>query len=418
VSGPGAGHDPGAALAAAFAEPPARLGVAVSGGSDSTALLIHLANWAAAAGRPDLHVVTVDHGLRPEAAAEAAAVARLAGRLGLDHDVLHWRWDGQGNLQDAARRGRYRAIAGWAAAHGIADVALGHTADDQAETVLMRLARGSGVDGLAAMRPVRQALGITWHRPFLGLGRAALRADLEARGIGWSDDPSNEDPGYDRIRARRALAALAPLGIEVSGLTETAARMARAAEALAVTAADAARRIAAVDAGDVVFDAAGLAALPRDIRERLVAAALVWVASADYRPRYAALLGALRTARAGRAATLHGCLLLPGRGTLRIAREPRAVQGLRGPATTGWDGRWQAAGPDLEGLEIAALGEAGLAACPDWRATGRPRAALLAAPALWRGDTPVACPAAGLPSAWRFEPAPDLAGFLAAVTSH
>lgn len=418
MSGPGAGHDPGAALAAAFAKPPARLGVAVSGGGDSTALLIHLADWAGRAGRPELHVVTVDHGLRPEAAAEAAAVARLAGRLGLDHDVLAWRWDGQGNLQDAARRGRYRAIAGWAAARGIADVALGHTADDQAETVLMRLARGSGVDGLAAMRPVRRAQGIAWHRPFLGLRRAALRADLEARGIGWADDPSNEDAAYDRIRARQALEVLGPLGIEVAGLAETAARMARAAEALAATAAEAARRIAAVDAGDVVFDAAGLAALPRDIRERLVAAALVWVASADYRPRYAALLGALGAVAAGRAATLHGCILLPGRAGLRIAREARAVADLRGPATTAWDGRWQVAGPGLTGLEVAALGEAGLAACPDWRETGRPRAALVAAPALWRGATVVACPAAGLHGDWRFTPAPDLAGFLAAVTSH
>ena len=144
-----------AALAAALDPPPPALGVAVSGGSESTALLIHLHDWAGPRGVA-LHAVTIDHGLRPEAAAEAAGVAALCARLAVPHDTLPWRWDGRGNLPDAARRGRQALISDWAAARGIADVALGHTADDQAETLLMRLGRGSGVDGLAAMRPLRR----------------------------------------------------------------------------------------------------------------------------------------------------------------------------------------------------------------------------------------------------------------------
>lgn len=411
------GNAAAAALAAAFDPPPPALGVAVSGGSDSTALLVHLHDWAGPSGVV-LHAVTVDHGLRPEAAAEAAEVATLCARLGVAHETLCWTWDGRGNLPDAARRGRQRLIADWAAARGIADVALGHTADDQAETLLMRLGRGSGVDGLAAMRPLRHALGLRWHRPFLGLRRAALRADLVARGIGWTDDPSNEDDRYQRVRARRALALLAPLGVTVEGLCDTAARLARASAALGAATAAAARGIARVDAGDVVLEVGGLAALPGEMRERLVAASLCWVASAEYRPRHKALARALDNVMAGRAATLQGCRLLPGPGTIRIAREAGAVAGLRVPATAVWDGRWRAKGPDLQDLSLAPLGAGGLASCPGWRATGRPRAALLAAPALWRGDVLAACPAAGLPGLWCFDPEPGLENLLAAVTSH
>jgi len=417
VTGAPSGHDPAAALVAAFPEPPARLAVAVSGGSDSTALLVHLADWAAVRGTA-LHAVTVDHGLRPEAAAEAAEVARLCDRIGLPHDTLSWQWDGQGNLSDAARRGRYAAIAGWARPLGIADVAIGHTADDQAETFLMRLARGSGVDGLAAIRHSRSALGIRWHRPFLGLRRADLRADLAARGLGWMEDPTNQDETYQRIRARQAMAALAPLGIDVACLVDTALRMQRAAAALGQAAADAARRIAQVDAGDVVFDMAGLAQLPAETRDRLVAGALVWVASAEYRPRYAALQAALSAVTDGRAATLHGCLLLPGGNRLRIAREWKAVAEYEVPIAQTWDGRWRAKRQDEAGLTVCALGEAGLAACPDWRATGRPRAALLAAPALWRKGVLVACPAAGLGDKTAFAPEPGLDDYLVTLTSH
>ena len=417
--GEGAGapsHDPAAAVSAAFPDPPAALGVAVSGGSDSTALLLHLSDWGRARGVM-LHAATVDHGLRPEALEEAAGVAALCRKLEVPHRVLSWRWDGRGNLPDAARRGRYAALAGWASGLGLGDVALGHTADDQAETVLMRLARGSGVDGLAAMRPRRADRGILWHRPFLCLRRADLRADLTARGIGWAEDPTNEDPGYQRVRARQALALLAPLGLTVPGLVETAERMQRASDALGRAALDAAVAVARVDAGDVVFDAAGLAGLPQDIRDRLISAAVIWVSSAEYRPRYTALRAAQATLEGGRAATLHGCLLLPG-GTWRVAREPRAVRGTAVPATAAWDGRWRAKGPDLQTLTIAALGEEGLAACPDWRETNRPRAALLAAPAIWRGAVLVACPAAGKTGACTFDPEPGLDDYFVTLTSH
>ncbi|WP_066815370.1 tRNA lysidine(34) synthetase TilS [Frigidibacter mobilis] len=379
-----------------------RLGVAVSGGGDSVALLHLLAVWRARGG-PDLAAVTVDHGLRHEAAAEAKAVAEACAGLGVSHQVLRWQgWDRRGNLQDAARRARQRLIAQWAAGQGLGAVALGHTADDQAETVLLRLARGSGVDGLSGMAAQRQAGGVLWLRPLLGLRRAALRDWLRAHGIGWAEDPSNDDARFDRVKARQTLAELAPLGLDVAGLLDTAARMRMAREALAQAAQAAARALARIDAGDVVL-AAGFAGLPEETRLRIAAQALRWIGGGDYRPRLVALRAALAAAQGGTPATLAGCLLLPEAGGLRLTREPQAV--ARSVAAPGalWDGRWRLHGPAAEGGEIRALGSAGLALCPGWRETGRPHAALAATPAVWCAGDLVAAPLAGRSAGWRAE---------------
>jgi tRNA(Ile)-lysidine synthase len=365
---------------------------------------------------PPLHAVTVDHGLRPEAAAEARFVARTCAVLGVPHAVLRWQgWTGQGNLQDTARRARYRLIADWAAGQGIGRGALGHTRDDQAETVLMRLARGAGVDGLSAMAPVRDDLGVTWLRPFLGLGRSDLRGFLSDRGERWIEDPSNEDVRFDRVQARRVLAALAPLGIDAGGLADTAVRMASARAALDAFTLDAATRIAHEDRGDVLIERAGLAALPGEITRRLIVAALGWVASADYPPRAEALAETLAALETAPRATLHGCLISCENGLLRVSREPAAVAGAVAPPGALWDGRWRLDGPGTPGLQTRALGEAGLADCADWRDTGLPRRSLIATPAVWQGDRLIAAPLAGRPAGWRARLTTSLA---ARIISH
>ena len=189
----------GSALdAAVAAAPEGEIGVAVSGGGDSVALLLLLEAAAARVGR-SVAAVTIDHGLRPESAGEAAAVAALCAGRGIAHETRRWEgWDEAGNLQGRARQARRALIAGWARGRGIGAVALGHTLDDQAETVVLRLARGSGVDGLAGMAAVVRAEGVLWLRPLLGVRRAALRGWLEAEGMGWSEDPSNLDLRFDR----------------------------------------------------------------------------------------------------------------------------------------------------------------------------------------------------------------------------
>jgi tRNA(Ile)-lysidine synthase len=293
--------------------------------------------------------VTVDHGLRPEAAAEAAWVAALCRDLGVPHDIPRWQgWDGAGNLQDQARRARLSLIANWAKGRGIGFVALGHTQDDQAETVLMRLARSAGVDGLSAMAARRAHLGVVWLRPLLGVSRAALRDDLRSRGQGWIDDPSNDALRFDRVKARHVLAALGPLGVDAGVLAGVAARMAEAREALAEETLAAAQALARVQLGDVVIDRAGFLALPAEIRRRLLVGALVWVASAEYGPRAEPVQALLAAIARGRGGTLGGCRVLCGPKTLRITREAKAVAEIIASVGGVWDGRWRITGPQIK----------------------------------------------------------------------
>lgn len=377
---------------------PTRLGIAVSGGGDSTALM-HLAHqWCGA----ELHVATVNHGLRPEAGHEAEFVAQAAQALGLKHTTLHWQsWEKRGNLQDAARNARRHLLTAWAQRERLQCVLLGHTQDDQAETFLMRLARGSGVDGLAAMVPAQTADGLHWLRPLLNFSRSELRDWLRASQITWVDDPSNDDTGFDRIKARQALDTLASMGLTRARLSETAARMTDARAVLDAAAANAAHDICRFEHGDFVFDTARLDALPQDTRYRLVARAVCEISSNAYRPRLSALRKAMTTA----SATVHGCLITRGARDLRITREANAVRDLRTPLCEWWDGRWQVLRPDDQHaaphLCIGPLGEAGLQHCNDRTGWRLPRASLLASPAVWDGTRLIAAPLAGFAPEWR-----------------
>ncbi len=388
---------PAAAVAAALAplkdRGMARLGIAVSGGGDSMALMALAADWAAGTGVA-LAAATVDHRLRPGAAAEAAMVASAAARLGMPHDTLTWTgWDGRGNLPALARRARYRLLADWAAGQGIGHVALAHTLDDQAETVLLRLARGSGVDGLAAMAPLRaDPGGPVWLRPLLGIHRAVLRDVLQARGMDWVEDPSNADNRFDRVRARALLAAGALPGLDADRLAATAARMAAARKVLGQVACDAAAELAEVEHGAVAFERDGFAALPDDTRWRLLAAALGQVSGAPYRPRLDPLRRAEAAALAGGRVTLQGCVVSGARGRIRIDREPAALAGRVAPVAGPWDGRWRIEGPGGPDLAAGPLSPADLARTPDWRSAGIPRAALLASPAIYRAGAFQAAP--------------------------
>lgn len=353
--------------------------------------MLHLA--AEAGLRP--RVVTVDHGLRPGSADEAAMVARVADGLGLRHDTLLWQgWQGQGNLQDAARRARRRLIADWALGHGLSSVALAHTQDDVAETFLMRLARGAGVDGLSAMSPLWQEGGITWQRPMLAMSRAELRDWLTARGLSWAEDPSNDNPRFDRARARRALVVLKPLGLGAPRLAAVAAHLAEARVALDALADDWARRALSERAGMIEI-ASDLWRAPEETQRRLLQRIVMWISPAAYAPR-GPQIGQLRARLSeGQAATIAGCRFQATPSGLRALREAKAL-GPRVPATGIWDGRWRLLGDLPGGTEMGALGPEGLAQCPDWRATGLPRAALLVSPALWHGETLLAAPFAGL----------------------
>jgi tRNA(Ile)-lysidine synthase len=210
--------------------PEARVGVAVSGGPDSLALLL-----LATATRPGrIEAATVDHALRPEAQAEAAMVAGVCERLGVPHVTLTARWGEipRTAIQERARGQRYRLLGYWAEEGGLGALATAHHADDQAETLLMRLARGSGVRGLAGMRARSVAPGshVRLIRPLLGWRRSELEEICAAAGIMPVADPSNDDDRFERIRVRHGLASLDWL--DGAAIARSAANLADADAAL------------------------------------------------------------------------------------------------------------------------------------------------------------------------------------------
>lgn len=394
---------------------PRHVGLAVSGGGDSVAMLWLVAPWAKAQGR-SVSVATVDHGLRPESADEAAFVAGLCREIGVRHDTLRWTgWDGRGNFQARAREARRGLLAEWARGRGVDAVLLAHTQDDQAETFLLRLARGSGVDGLSGMAPDRTEDGLRWLRPLLNLPRTMLRDYLRLAGRPWIDDPSNDDLRFDRVKARRALDALKPLGLEAEDLAQAAWRLSMASGALRWQAEHEAERLASVGGGEVRFPLDDLAGLPSETQLRLAASAIQWVSTTPYRPRLVALRTALGEAVRGRRRTLQGAMIV-GRRTsgearrsnvIVITREPRAAaRAAPVPTTALWDGRWRLSGPHAPDLEVRMLGEGGLGLCPDWRDAGCERTSLLASPAVWRGSELVAAPVASRPEGWVAETVP------------
>lgn len=248
--------------------------LAVSGGADSTALLFLAMRWAKFARKP-LIAVTVDHALRAESADEAAAVARLAQALGVPHEVAVWQGEKPATgVEAAAREARYALLIEAARRHGASHMMTAHTEDDQAETVLMRLAAGSGPAGLAGMRAEVLRDGIVHARPLLGVAKARLMATLEAAGIGWCEDAMNFDARFARPRLRQSRAALEREGLTAQRLARFAQRMARMEDAVEAQAREA--FTALIKRGEKGLSCAGDAflALPQEMRLRVLKRAI------------------------------------------------------------------------------------------------------------------------------------------------
>lgn len=386
---------------------PKRLAVAVSGGGDSMACL-DLMHWHGQDRGFPVEAVTVDHGLRAEAADEIALVREYCSKNDISHTVLTWSWDRKGNLQAAAREARYALIGDWARETGVDWVALGHTKDDVAETFLMRLARQSGVDGLAHMEARFKRGGVNWCRPMMVHGRAEWRTYLTRHHIAWAEDPSNDDFAFDRVKARRTLAALSPLGIDVDTLAAVAHHMHAAKSTLDHYVLFEVSKYAEGDQGDVILPndmAESGHLIPQEIMFRMRRAALRWVGGGAYPPRTKAMIDMNVELSDGTHHTLAGCHItrMPGERNIqdrwRITREYNAVKDIRSSTDSLWDGRWLLDGPHSPDLEVRALGEA-MKECPDWRETGLPRQSLLASPSIWREETLLSAPLAGLSNGW------------------
>ncbi|MBB5052979.1 tRNA(Ile)-lysidine synthase [Afipia massiliensis] len=248
--------------------------LAVSGGPDSLALMWLAARWRRALKKgPRLVAVTVDHGLRKEAAREARDVRQLAKALDVEHRTLRWQGEKpKTGLPSAAREARYRLLARAARSCGASHIFTAHTRDDQAETVIMRLSRGSGIAGLAAMARQSDRDGVVLARPFLDVPKSRLVATLEKAGVAFADDPTNHDPLFTRPRLRALMPALAAEGADARSLVRLAARLARANAALDVMTDGAERYLASIDgvSSTAGFDLAAFSALTDEIRVRLL----------------------------------------------------------------------------------------------------------------------------------------------------
>lgn len=358
------------AAAGPFERAPA-LALAVSGGADSLALALLADEWARARDGTVI-ALTVDHRLRPESAAEAAAVGRLLAARGIAHRMLVWQGAKPASaIQATARAARYRLLEDWCRAAGVLHLLLGHQREDQAETFLLRLARGSGPDGLSAMAPVSESAAVRRLRPLLEVGRATLETFLRGEGIAWIDDPTNRDPAFARVRMRQALPALAVAGADAESLAAAAARFGTARAALEeATAALLARALALDPRGFAMLDRPLVAAAPAEIAVRALARVVATIGGKEALPRRDAVArlhaGLIAGSGANSGATLGGCHVSARAGRVLVCRE------LRGVAETAlvpgdrilWDGRFavEAAAADLpDGLRIAPLGAAGWA---------------------------------------------------------
>jgi tRNA(Ile)-lysidine synthase len=251
--------------------------LAVSGGPDSTALLWLASRWRdGRKNAPKLIAATVDHGLRKESRAEAFGVAKLARKLKISHRILAWRGKKpKSGLQEAARAARYGLLLSLARETGAAAIVTAHTRDDQAETMLHRIGRGSGVTGLSGIRPKSEREGVAILRPLLGVPKARCEATLRKEKIFYALDPTNRDPKYLRPRLRALAPLLAKEGIDAARLSQLARRIARA-EAAVETAVTEALPRAQLRADDhsIEYDARSLFALPEEIGLRLVGRAV------------------------------------------------------------------------------------------------------------------------------------------------
>ena len=291
-----------------------RIGVAVSGGPDSLALLL-----LATAARPGLiEAATVDHGLRDGSRAEAAMVASLCERLGVPHRILpaDWAEPPTANIQAEARTMRYRLLTEWAEERALPALATAHHADDQAETLLMRLARGAGVRGLGGTRPRRALTGqVALVRPLLGWRKSELVSIVNAAGIEAVDDPSNRDPRHDRSRIRQALeradwADPARLAASASALRDADEALDWALAPLITARLKRDGQVLIIEPFD----------LPLELRRRLVLAAFAELGEAA--PRGPDLMRALSALDAGQKVTLGG-LKLEGGEKWRLSSAPQ-----------------------------------------------------------------------------------------------
>ena len=316
----------------------AHVAVAVSGGADSLALALLLADWARARGAQTLGTqvtaLTVDHALRTGSDVEALKVGAWLSALGINHSILTWKDGGalssgvQAGIQARARDARYALMAGWCRTHGVKQLFVAHHLGDQAETFVMRLRRASTLFGLAAMAPMRQIHGINVCRPFLEVTKARLEATLRGRHQAWVEDPSNANPAFERVRTRALIQRLGVEGVTPARLAGAAGAAGRVTKILdRAAAAFETMAVTSHAGGGFHMEGGAFQALPQVVRERVLSQLLNRVGGQVYAPSPAKLERLARwmtsaDGAGGTARTLGGCVVRRGDGGYSIVPEP------------------------------------------------------------------------------------------------
>ncbi|MBD25788.1 MAG: tRNA lysidine(34) synthetase TilS [Candidatus Marinimicrobia bacterium] len=340
-----------AAMAQFIIPPGSNLAVAVSGGSDSMALVLLLLEWSNNV-KVSIHTLTVDHCLRDSSSAESAQVSDWLAARNIAHTVLRWDDGAQkrkiaSSPQHAARNARYDLMNHWCATNGFGHLLVAHHADDQVETFLMRLARGSGIEGLSAMSPMIQRGGIFLLRPLLNFTKAQLAEVCRARGQNWIDDPSNNSDSSTRVRFRKSQEILEREGFTRQRLLNTVGHLRRAKLALDQSVVDFFKVAGRFDGYGVArLSVQKLVNTPEEIGLRTISRILMAVSGAAYGPRFKNLQGLYDriVSRPWRDATLHGCFVQREGDNLLVCRETAKIAASLQVAINKnvvWDGRFR-----------------------------------------------------------------------------
>lgn len=317
----------------------APIAVGVSGGADSMALAVLLKNWAHKNAH-SLVAVTVDHQLRPESVTEARFVATQMKNLGIEHHILTWEGKKPATrIEERAREARYYLLADFCARRGIRYLCIAHHSSDQAETFLSRLARGSGVDGLAAMKPLATRGNLTVLRPLLSCHKSQLYDLLISQRLNWVNDPMNEDENFERVRWRKNLKVIEQLGLPLNAINTSAKRLARAAKALQFYTEDFIQNHVTIDSrGFALINKDAFHAQPEEIRIRTMGALIETIGQSGKALPYAALEKTVE--RLPQKATLGSCHIISHKHGIFIAKEAARMPAgtkVKAGQKTKWD---------------------------------------------------------------------------------
>ena len=343
-------------------EDDAELVVAVSGGSDSMALTFLLNDYVAKYGGK-LVALTVDHGLRPESASEAAEVHAVLTKHGIHHEILPWHGDKPHTaVEEKAREARYDLLFTYMRERGLLHLFVAHTMDEQAETFLLRMRRGSGIEGLSAINAEVLYRDLRVLRPLLGFTKNELRDYLKEKGIDWVDDPANFDTSYDRVKVRHLLKIMDGYGLGAECIDRAVSGIKRAKNAIDVYATKVMAETVSLDfCGFVRLDAERLLSHPQEVVFRVLSR-IIFVVSGNHVPVRLEKIASLadRLTSVGKGMTLGGCFIKQYRGKVVFVREVSFLPPKVVFADKGRWGHFTISAPGFRGI-LGALGADGYA---------------------------------------------------------